>query len=291
MKVTLTELPHQKLRLEIEAGWGEIAADYDDAVTLHADAPVPGFRHGNAPRPLIENYHRREICAAAARTAASRLTRDTLRRDALRTVGAIIIADATLKPGKPLRFTAELTRRPEIPLPDYAHIPAPIGDFPDDNQPDALRDTIADWLVAHTDFDIPRHLIAEQLDPEDPGTHPENGQHPPHDPAIENTAAWREAEQRARLLVITHEIAQREGIELLAADLDKRIAALAQGTGMTPQAFRRQLETTRSLESLRDFLLAENVLDYIAETHSRPDAAPSQSATTDNATGPNHPQQ
>ena len=66
-------------RLNIEADWSEISADYDDVVARYAKAPIPGFRPGKVPRSVIEKRFQREIIDDLSCRAAQRLGREAVR--------------------------------------------------------------------------------------------------------------------------------------------------------------------------------------------------------------------
>jgi len=66
-------------------------------------------------------------------------------------------------------------------------------------------------------------------------------------------------------MLILKKIAQKEGIEVDEADVNRRIADKAKEFGTAVDALRQELEEGNGIARLRDMLLAESTLDYLLE--------------------------
>lgn len=258
MTTQTVQLSEHTRRLDIEARWETVAVDYDDACALFRDAPVPGFRTGRAPASVVASYHGPRIRAAASQASAQRLVREAIREHKLRTFGPIVITHDGFSPGYPFKCSAELTLRPEFQLPDYVNN-APIT---------TTTDEIAEWLLSNTTFDPPPHLVRAQL-----GT-------TTNDSVITDTTAWEEAAETVRLLIITHEIAGRDGIAITERQLSDALTRIAAESGITSETLLTRLTATGHLDNLRNHLLAETVLAYLSKPK------PPHSTTVENPAPP-----
>ena len=151
--------------------------------------------------------------------------------------------------GRRFTFKAEFDVVPEFTLPVYSGL-----SLSKDAEDDPLRDEISRYLLENTQLELPASFVDREMEGESVGE---------DDPSYEDIRSAVEA--RMRLLIILKRIAREDGIEVDDRDMDERIAAIAEAEGTTPKLLRNELATKGGMTRLRDFLLAEMVLDYIIE--------------------------
>jgi trigger factor len=82
-----------------------------------------------------------------------------------------------------------------------------------------------------------------------------------------------EARERARRQVhaglVLEAVARQEGLSVSDAELDARIAALAEGARQTPESLRRRLAESGRLEDLRASLLEEKAVEFLMSRATR----------------------
>ncbi len=121
LSVKLTEVaPCQKqLRVEVplEAVEQELEAVYRE---LKKVAHVPGFRIGNAPRDLLEQYHGKKAREQTLQRLIERSLPEALSaQGSLDLVGRPQVTEIKFEPKQPLAYTAQLEIAPEVPLGRY----------------------------------------------------------------------------------------------------------------------------------------------------------------------------
>ncbi len=233
-------------RLQIEADWAELAADYDDIVVGYAKVRLPGFRPGKVPRTVIEQRFHREIVKDLSQMAAQRLGREAVQEAGVEPLGPVEATDIECEKGKPLRFKACYLPTPEITLPDYGLLKT-CDDSTD------LRDQLSRKLLDLVQFDVPDEIVKAELALD--GT--EDSDH--------SSEQWNAAAERIRLMLILKKIAGTEGIEVDETDVERRIREKADEFGTKPEALRAELEKGGGLQRLKDMLLAESTLEYLME--------------------------
>jgi trigger factor len=72
-----------------------------------------------------------------------------------------------------------------------------------------------------------------------------------------------EAEEAARASVLLRAIAEREGVQVDAGDVQKRLVELANSRGENVNKLRTELESSGRIEGLRAQLLEEKALDWL----------------------------
>jgi FKBP-type peptidyl-prolyl cis-trans isomerase (trigger factor) len=233
-------------RLQIEANWVELAADFDDIVAGFAKARLPGFRPGKVPRSVIEQRFQREIVKDLSQRAAQRLGREAIREAGVESMGPVEATDIECEKGTPFRFNARFLPMPEIALPDYSLLTT------NDDRTDP-RDQLSRRLLDLVQFDIPDEIVKTELALDGTGD---------SDPSSEE---WEAAAERVRLLLILKKIARTEGIEVDEADVERRIKEKAVEFGTKPDRLRAELEKGGGLQRLKDMLMAERTLEYLME--------------------------
>jgi len=232
-------------RMRVETAWEEIAADYDDIVSVYAKVHIPGFRPGKVPQSMIEQRLQKQILDDLSHRAAQRLSKEALRDAGVEPMGPIEIGDIECVKGKPFRFIARIWPMPEIELPDLESLT--MGD--DISDP---RDVISHRLLEMMNFAVPDELVRAELgaDESDSG---------------KESIPWKAATDRVRLMLILKRIATKEGIEVSEASVERRIKEKAIEFGSTHDALRTELEKGGGRQRLKDMLLAESTMDYLVE--------------------------
>ena len=233
-------------RLQIEADWPELAADYDDVVSRHTRSRLPGFRAGKIPRGVIEQRFHSEISAELARRAAQRFGLQAVREAGIKVLGPLEAVEVECVKGCPFRVMLRFWPMPQIDLPDLGTL---VGTDADGD----LRDHISLRLLELVSFDLPKQLIQAELDQSDT------------DETEPGSPGWQAAGDRLRLMLILKQIALQEGISVDATDLQERIAAKAVEFEKTIKELQAELEKGGGMERLKDMLIAESVLEYLME--------------------------
>lgn len=236
-------------RLQVDADWSEIAADYDDAVSRYARTRLPGFRAGKIPRSVIEQRFQSEISADLAWRAAQRLGLQAVREAGIKVLGPLEAEEVECVKGRPFRVMLRFWSMPHFDLPDFGTLGGAEAGAD-------LRDHISLRLLELVSFELPDKLIQAEL-----------GQNET-DETEPGSATWQAASDRLRLMLILKQIAQQEGISVDAADLSERIAAKAVEFETTKASLQAELEKGGCMERLKDMLLAESTLEYLMEKNS-----------------------
>lgn len=244
MKHELTPLREGRQALRVTAEWPEVAADYEDVLAGYGRLAVAGFRPGRAPRSVLETRFRKELRADFTARCGRRLARQALGERTLRAAGPMAVTEIVLEPGRAFEFTAECVPLARLELPDYAA--APRTGATDDER----REALTAWLLEHTAWDPPEALVREECDRSGPPGADAGGE------------AWRVAAQRVKLMQILDQIAEAEGIEADARDVDERIERMAGDSGVPPAALRRELGED-GVGRLQALLRAEQTLAYL----------------------------
>lgn len=233
-------------RLQVEAPWPELAADYGDLVAQYARLPLPGFRVGKAPRGVVEQRFRAAILEDLANRTAQRLGREALREAGVEALGSVEAAEVACEKDRPFRAVVRYLPMPEFRLPPLAGL-AGVDDGTDP------RDRISRRLLELAPFEVPGDLVRRELLADGVEESPAGSE------------AWGAAAERIRLLVILKRIAREEGIGVDDRDVERRIEEKAQDFGTTRKALQAELEKGGGTVRLRDMLLAERTLEYLME--------------------------
>jgi FKBP-type peptidyl-prolyl cis-trans isomerase (trigger factor) len=239
-------------RLQVQVPWEEIAPDYDDILNDYARLPLPGFRPGKAPRPVVEQRFRKEIGEELSRRGAQRLCRLALAQAEAEATGPVEVSEVEWDKGQTFRFTVRFFPLPEFELPDYRALAPLEAEGEDPHGQLSLR------LLALVDLAVPEEMVRGELAFE--------GQ--PDDDS--DSEAWQAAARRVKLMLILKRIAREEGIEVEDADVEERIQEKAEVFGTKAETLRAELEKGGGLARLRDLLLAESTLEYLLETINDP---------------------
>ncbi|MFA4901872.1 MAG: trigger factor [Desulfobaccales bacterium] len=247
MKWELVDQEDGYRQVHVEVPWEELASDYEDILENYARLKVPGFRPGKVPRPVVESRFRREIGEQMCLSCSQRLGRLALQEAEVEAAGPVEVSEVEWEKGQPLRLVARFFPLPEFELPDYQTLQPKEMPVPDPQGELSL------WLLELVRFPVPDELVRSELACEGLSEcQPES-------------AAWLDAAQRLRLMLILKRIALKEGIEVEESDVQRRIEEKATEFGTTPDILRADLDKGDGKARLKDLLVAESVLAYLLE--------------------------
>jgi len=233
-------------RLKVEADWSELADDYDDIVAGYAKVRVPGFRPGKAPRSVIEKRFQKEITEDLSHRAAQRLGSEAVWEAGIGVLGPVEAEEIECVNGQVFKARLRFHPLPKIDLPDISSLKV------DEASPDP-RDQLSLRLLELVNFDVPDRCVKDEL------TLDGIADSPP------DSAEWKAAKDRIKLMLILKQIARQEGIEVDETDVTKRIAEKAGEFGRTKKSLQAELQKGGGRERLRDMLIAETTLEYLIE--------------------------
>ncbi len=149
-----------------------------------------------------------------------------------------------------------------------------------------FREAVIDVLLAQNPFEVPESMVRSQqaygvermrreirqrgLDPEAMGL---------DRPEIQE-GHWRAAERAVRWAFLMRALAESQGVEVTEADVEARLAAIAEADGRDLSAIRAFFAVDDRLESLKSSLLEQKVLDAVVavSTVTEIDALPGGAA-------------
>ena len=234
-------------RLQIEAPWEEIAAEYRDLVARYAaSVRLPGFRPGKTPRGVVEQKFHREIIEDLSIRAAQRLGAEAAAQAGVEALGPLEASEIECDKGQPFRARVRYLPMPEFRVPE----PAELATADDGTDP---RDRVSRRLLELAPFVLHADLVRQELESDGLGE------------SAPGSAAWLAATERVRLTVILRRIAWREGIDVDEKDVKDRIAEKAVEFGTTRESLQEELAKGGGLQRLKDMLLAESTLEYLVE--------------------------
>lgn len=238
------------IRIKLEAAWRAISADYMESCAIFRNMPIRGYPKGKAPIVVTSSHFSREIYADTIRRCATRLARLVLLEKGIRTVGPLLILQSSFEPGQKFICTIEMLLRPDVSVPD-------CRDFASDAESkEARRTELKQWLFSHADCDMPEPIIRRCLEPSR------------HDTAQPGSAIWDNAMHDALLHVIAHEVADQHDIIVSEQCLQNHLNELAAAANTTPEILRINYNRNGQIETVREYLLIEEVLDFLAKHES-----------------------
>jgi trigger factor len=129
MKIEVENQPHCVATLKIELPPEQVTKEWDAiANTFAAQARIPGYRPGKAPRRVIEAKFRKDIQDELTRKLVSRSYHEAVAEKQLRVVSLTKLGEVEFGEVRSLRFEATVTTAPEFELPDYKGIPLSLPD-------------------------------------------------------------------------------------------------------------------------------------------------------------------
>jgi FKBP-type peptidyl-prolyl cis-trans isomerase (trigger factor) len=246
MEIVKTGEKSGRVTLSVVASWEQISSDYSDIVEKYSGVRTAGFRAGKAPRHVVEKRFQREIMDELSRRHSRRLGREAVSQAGIEPMGPVEIADIECVKDKPFKFTVRFYPMPEIELPALDSFT--IGDNGTDQ-----KDMISKRLLEQVSFEVPDELIMAELDSR--VSNDINAQ----------SAEWKAAADRVRLMLILKRIARQEGIEVDEVEVERRIREKAVEFNVNPDTLKAELEKGGGRQRLKDMLLAESTLDLLIE--------------------------
>lgn len=129
MKVEVENQPHCVATLKIELPPEQVSKEWDAiANSFAAQARIPGFRPGKAPRSVIEKKFRKDIQDELTKKLVSKSYREAVEEKQLRVVSLTNLEDVEFGEDRSMRFSATVVTAPEFELPDYKGIPLSLPD-------------------------------------------------------------------------------------------------------------------------------------------------------------------
>ena len=231
--------------LSVTVPWDMIGAEYERIVKRYAKLPLRGFRPGKTPVGFVESSFAQQIKNDLLTAVSARLCRKALQDSGMVAGTPVEISDSLLQKKEYLKFRAAFIVMPEFDLPNYAclGLSSEYGE--------ARLDEISRKLLECTDISLHPCYIENELK----YSENENGAE----------ADRNDAEKRVKLMLILKSIARQDRIEIDEKDMEDRIGSVAEENGVTPEELRKFLAENNGLARFADTLLAEAVLEYIAE--------------------------
>ena len=134
-----------------------------------------------------------------------------------------------------------------------------------------LKNEIAKYLLAKTRIELPQAVVEQETKLAAQGMVREIAMRGATREQIEAQkdgilkAATTSSQDRVKLSYILSRIAAAESIDVEDAEVDRRVAALAQNYRMTVKDLRERLEKRNGIENLRHEIRAEKTLDHLLE--------------------------
>lgn len=151
MNITVEKQPNCIATLRVEVPSATVSSERAKIVSGYtAQARIPGFRPGKAPKNVIEKRFQSEITEELDDRLVRQAYDEALRKEALKVLNFGIPQNLAHNPDGSLSFQATLTLAPDVALPQYKGIPvkAPSGEVTDeevDTQLQGLRERFADY--------------------------------------------------------------------------------------------------------------------------------------------------
>ena len=152
MKVEVETQPHCVATLKIELPPEQVSKEWDTiANSFAAQARIPGYRPGKAPRRVIEAKFRKDIQEELTKKLVSKSYREAIAEKQLRVVSLTNLEEVEFGEDRSMRFRATVVTAPEFELPDYKGIPLQLpGTNVTEAEVDAaverLREQSADFI-------------------------------------------------------------------------------------------------------------------------------------------------
>jgi trigger factor len=129
MKVEVETQPHCVATLKIELPPEQVSKEWDAiANSFAAQARIPGYRPGKAPRRVIEAKFRKDIQDELTRKLVSKSYREAVAEKQLRVVSLTNLDEVEFGEDRSMRFRATVVTAPDFELPDYKGIPIQLPD-------------------------------------------------------------------------------------------------------------------------------------------------------------------
>ncbi|WP_026876467.1 trigger factor [Jiangella gansuensis] len=155
MKSVVETLNPTRVRLAVEVPFAELESNIQSAYQrIAAQVTVPGFRKGKVPPMVIDQrIGRPVVLEEAINEAIPQIYRDAIRENELTPLAQPEIDQPQFGDGEDLKFTAEVTVKPKITLPEWEGLEVQVDDVEvtDDDvneRLDALRERFGTLVTA-----------------------------------------------------------------------------------------------------------------------------------------------
>jgi len=130
------------------------------------------------------------------------------------------------------------------------------------------RRTLLDALIERTDFELPPGLVERRLGQQLERARQQLASAMPHEELHERLSEWREdwrpqAEREVRETLLLEAVAEAQGLEIEAAEVDAHLTALAREQGMAVDRLRQGWEERGMLPSLGAQLRQDKALEFL----------------------------
>lgn len=151
MNITVEKQAHCLAKLSVEVPSETVLSERAKIVSGYAaQARIPGFRPGKAPKNVIEKKYQAAIVEELDERIVRQAYDEALRQEALKVLNFGVPRDLVHNPDGTVTFNATLTLAPDVEIPNYKGIAvkAPSSDATSeeiDSQLEALRERFADY--------------------------------------------------------------------------------------------------------------------------------------------------
>ncbi len=131
MKSVVETLNPTRVRLAVEVPFAELESNIQSAYKrIAAQVTVPGFRKGKVPPMVIDQrIGRPAVLEEAVNEAIPQLYQDAMRENELTPLAQPDIDQPQFGEGEDLKFTAEVTVKPKIELPEWEGLEVQVDDI------------------------------------------------------------------------------------------------------------------------------------------------------------------
>lgn len=130
MKSATTNINPTRVKLEVEVPFAELEPSIQAAYKrIAAQVAVPGFRKGKVPSLVIDQrIGRPVVLEEAVNDALPKIYGDAVRENELQPLGQPEVDVQEFNDGEDLKFTAEMSVRPKIELPEWEGLEVQVDD-------------------------------------------------------------------------------------------------------------------------------------------------------------------
>lgn len=142
MTISVEKLPECKARVSVEIPPSEVSTERDRIVAAYAaQARIPGFRPGKAPKSAVEKRYGKQINEEASERLVSQAVQKASTDEKIEIIGISKVESELFGPDGSFAWAAEVVIAPEFQLPDYEKIPVevPRNEVSDEQIEDVLK--------------------------------------------------------------------------------------------------------------------------------------------------------
>ena len=134
MQITIEDISPVEKRVDFEVPWPEVAGKLDKAYEkLRREVRLKGFRPGKVPRQVVEKLYKTRVESDVARDVVELAISQAVEEKQIAPIAPPTIDKLELKMGEPLKFSARVEIRSQVPPKDYSGVrvsrrPAKVDD-------------------------------------------------------------------------------------------------------------------------------------------------------------------